>query len=70
MTTAMVSMDLYKTLKTFNVPDGYRVWISGEDYIDDLDSLWMVLHDYDGYRILEMSVSTGTKKRLVLLLEK
>lgn len=68
-TNTKVSMDLYSILSKVNAPDGYLVEFVGKDYRDEIPTLWMVLNDYDGYEIVELSQTTGRKRRLAFLLQ-
>jgi hypothetical protein len=62
-------MNLYEILSKVFAPDGYLVEFIGKDYRDEVESLRMVLNDYDGYEIVELSQTTGRKKRLAFLLK-
>ena len=69
MAKAKMNKEMYDFCKCISAPDGYVVEFAGKDYRDELNSLQMVLNDYDGYEIVEISQTKGKKARLHFLLK-
>ena len=68
MTRMTINKNLKKFFGTISAKDGYAVEFVGETYRDEMTSLDMLLHDYEGYEVEEVNQEHGRKERLCFLL--
>ena len=68
MTRTIINNSLKNFFGTINAKDGYAVEFVGKTYRDEMSSLDMLLHDYEGYEVEEVIQEHGRKERLCFLL--